>query len=81
MTERLIFQPDASRSLQRGINLIVDAILPTLGPIPRTVAVSQALEDKPPELLDKGGLIARRISDLRCRYGRHAAAADALATL
>ena len=64
VTERLIFQPDASLSLQRGINLIVDAIRPTLGPIPRTVAVSQALDDKPPDLLDKGGLIARRISDL-----------------
>ncbi len=50
--------------MQRGINLIVDALRPTLGPIPRTVAVSQALEDKPPELLDKGGLIARRISSL-----------------
>ena len=64
MTERLVFQPDAALSLQRGINLIVDAIRPTLGPITRAVAVSQALEDKPPELLDKGGLIARRISDL-----------------
>ncbi len=64
MTERLVFQPDASLSLQRGINLIVDAIRPTLGPIPRTVAVSQALDHKPPELLDKGGLIARRISGL-----------------
>ena len=63
-TERLVFQPDASISLQRGINLIVDAVRPTLGPIPRTVAVSQALENKPPDLLDKGGLIARRISDL-----------------
>ena len=63
-TERLVFQPDASLSLQRGINLIVDAVRPTLGPIPRTVAVSQALENKPPDLLDKGGLIARRISDL-----------------
>ncbi|MDE2747331.1 MAG: hypothetical protein OXI34_00055 [Chloroflexota bacterium] len=62
--ERLVFQPDTSLSLQRGINLIVDALRPTLGPIPRTVAVSQALEDKPPDLLDKGGLIARRISDL-----------------
>jgi len=50
--------------LQRGINLIVDAVRPTLGPIPRTVAVSQALDNKPPDLLDKGGLIARRISDL-----------------
>lgn len=63
-TERLVFQPDASLSLQRGINLIVDAIRPTLGPIPRTVAASQALDNKPPDLLDKGGLIARRISDL-----------------
>ncbi len=62
--EPLIFQPEASLSLQRGINLIVDTIRPTLGPIPRTVAVSQALENKPPELLDKGGLIARRITDL-----------------
>jgi len=39
-------------------------VRPTLGPIPRTVAVSQALDGKPPDLLDKGGLIARRISDL-----------------
>ena len=62
--KRLIFQPDASLSLQRGINLIVDAIRPTLGPIPRTVAVSQVMDGKPPELLDKGGLIARRITDL-----------------
>ncbi len=64
MTERLVFQPETSLSLQRGINLIVDAIRPTLGPVTRTVAVSQALDNKPPELLDKGGLIARRISDL-----------------
>ncbi len=62
--ERLVFQPDASLSLQRGINLIVAAIRPTLGPIPGSVAVSQALENKAPELLDKGGLIARRITDL-----------------
>ncbi len=62
--DRLVFQPDASLSLQRGINLIVEAIRPTLGPIPRMVAASQALDGKPPELLDKGALIARRISDL-----------------
>ncbi len=61
---RLVFQPDTSLSLQRGINLIVDAVRPTLGPVTRTVAVSQALDNQPPELLDKGGLIARRISDL-----------------
>ncbi len=62
--EPLVFQPEASRSLQRGINLIAEAIKPTLGPIPRAIAVSQALENKAPELLDKGGLIARRITDL-----------------
>ncbi len=61
---RLVFQPDTSLSLRRGINLIVDAVRPTLGPVTRTVAVSQALDNQPPELLDKGGLIARRISDL-----------------
>ena len=62
--ERLVFQPETARGLLRGIDLIADAIRPTLGPVPRMVAVSQALDDKTPELLDKGGLIARRITDL-----------------
>lgn len=62
--ERLVFQPDVSLSLRRGIDLVAEAIRPTLGPITRTVAVSQALDGKMPELLDKGGLIARRITDL-----------------
>jgi len=62
--ERLVFQPNTSDGMKRGINLIVDTIRPTLGPIPRMVAVSQALDHKPPELLDKGGLIARRITNL-----------------
>ena len=62
--ERLVFQPDASLSLRRGIDLIAQAIRPTIGPVTRTVAISQPMDGKPPELLDKGGLIARRISDL-----------------
>lgn len=62
--ERLVFQPSTAESMKRGINIIVDTIRPTLGPIPRMVAVSQALDHKPPELLDKGGLIARRITNL-----------------
>lgn len=62
--ERLVFQPETSRGLQRGIDLIANAVRPTLGPVPRMVAVSQALDDKAPEVLDKGGLIARRITDL-----------------
>ena len=64
VVEDLVFQPRSSQSIQQGINLIVDTIRPTLGPIPRMVAVSQALDNKPPELLDKGGVIARRIFEL-----------------
>ena len=62
--ERLVFQPDTALALQRGINLIAAAVRPTLGPIPRSVAFDLADAEKPPELLDKGGLIARRITDL-----------------
>ena len=61
---RLVFQPRTSRGMQQGINQVVDAIRPTLGPVARAVAVSQAFRDKRPELLDKGALIARRITDL-----------------
>lgn len=59
--QRVVFQPAAYRGLQRGINQIVDAIRPTLGPRPRFVAMDRGLRDKAPELLDSGGLIARRI--------------------
>ena len=53
--------------MQRGINQIVDAIRPTLGPRPRIVAIDRLLDDKMPELLDNGGLIARRIIQLADR--------------
>ena len=62
--ERLVFQPDTSHRIQAGINLVANTIRPTLGPIPRMVGVANVLEHKPPELLDKGGLIARRITNL-----------------
>jgi len=50
--------------MQRGINQIVEAIRPTLGPRPRMVAIDHASSDKMPELLDDGGVIARRITQL-----------------
>lgn len=50
--------------MQHGINQICDAIRPTLGPLPRVVAISQAMTQKTPELLDNGGMIARRIVQL-----------------
>jgi hypothetical protein len=32
---RVIFNPAAYRGFQRGVNLVADAVRPTLGPMPR----------------------------------------------
>jgi chaperonin GroEL len=64
-TPGVIFQPQIHLRMQKGINQIVDAIRPTLGPMPRHVAVEKVPRTKSPELLDNGGLIARRIIDLK----------------
>ena len=66
-SERVVFQPHTSKNLQRGINIIVDAVLPTLGPRPRAVAIDRTLRDKMPEILDAGGTIARRIVQMSDR--------------
>jgi len=63
-TQRVVFQPATYRGMQRGINRIVKAIRPTLGPLPRVVAIARVLSDRTPELLDNGGMIARRIIQL-----------------
>ena len=54
--------------MQRGINQIAEAIRPTLGPWPRIVAIDRIFDNKMPELLDNGGLIARRIIQLADRH-------------
>ena len=55
---QVIHQPRTQRALQEGISTLVSAIAPTLGPTPRrSIAQNQARF----ELLDDGGLIARRI--------------------
>lgn len=61
---RLVFQPAACRNMQRGIDKLVGAIRPTLGPLPRTVAIDRMLDKRMPELLDNGGTIAKRITRL-----------------
>jgi chaperonin GroEL len=53
--------------MQRGINQIIEAIRPTLGPRPRIVAIDRTLDQRMPELLDNGGIIARRIIQLADR--------------
>jgi len=64
----LIFQPQAQQNIAAGINKLVAAIRPTLGPTPRTVAVTR-LDDirKTPEVLDSGGIIARKVIEMSQR--------------
>ena len=59
-----VFQPRTARGFQGGINKIVDAIRPSLGPLPRTVAIARVSSTRSPEILDSGGIIARRIISL-----------------
>ena len=51
--------------MQSGINQVANAVRPTLGPIPRNVAITKVKpHDQLPEMLDSGGVIARRIIQL-----------------
>lgn len=64
----LVFQPQAQENIKRGLNTLVSAIRPTLGPTARTVAVTSLIENKDtPEVLDDGGIIARRVIELHRR--------------
>jgi chaperonin GroEL len=64
-TRRVIFQPAAYRGMQKGIDQIVNAIRPTLGPLSGVVAIMPVVDsNKMPEMLDNGGVIARRIIQL-----------------
>ncbi len=63
-TPKVIHQPQTQHSLRRGIEALAKAIAPTLGPSARrSVAQNQAKL----EMLDDGGLIARRIIALADR--------------
>lgn len=61
----IVFQPHAHRTLQRGIDYMVNAISPTLGPLSGGVAIDRLnSSNHVPEYLDDGGIIARRIIEL-----------------
>ena len=66
---RVTFQPQVHRGMLRGVEQIVDAVQPTLGPLPRIVLYDQSIghTTRVPELLDDGGTIARRIVQIRGR--------------
>ena len=61
----VVFQPDVHRNIAAGMEKLIAAIRPTLGPTPRTVAVTR-LDDirKTPEVLDSGGIIARKVIEM-----------------
>jgi chaperonin GroEL len=63
----VVFQPRTARAFQAGVNKIVEAIRPSLGPFPRAVAINRIGSTRGPELLDNGGIIARRIIALHDR--------------
>lgn len=63
---RVLFQPAVGQGFKRGIDALVDVIRPTLGPLPRTVVLPRATIGSP-EILDNGGVIARRILELSDR--------------
>lgn len=66
-TPGVVFQPATYKGFQRGINKVVNAISPTLGPLPRIAVIEQASNNRRPELLDDGAVIARRIIQLQNR--------------
>lgn len=61
----VIFQPDAYLRMQKGIHQMVTPIAATLGPLASNVVFGAGLDSDQPEVLDNGGLIARRIIELR----------------
>lgn len=91
---RVVFQPHVYQGMQTGINQMANAVRPTLGPVPRNVAISKVKpHDQLPEMLDSGGVIARRIYQLPDRdvdtgamflrqllWGQHELVGDGTAT-
>lgn len=64
-TRRVVLQPATYRRIQKGVHKMVNVVSPTLGALPRLVALEPiSSRNKPPELLDDGGTIARRIIEL-----------------
>ena len=66
---RVVPQPQVGIDLQRGASLLAACIRPTLGPLPRPVLATSLRQGHPPEALDGGALVARRIIELPERNG------------
>jgi chaperonin GroEL len=64
---RVVLQPHTYQCLQRGINMIAEAVRPTLGPLPRLVLMEGLRRYDRPEILDDAATIARRIVEIEPR--------------
>src|SRR3990172_6535434 len=64
----LRFAPQAHAALRQGIDRLANVLRPTLGPVPRCVAVANSSPNRPPEILDDGATILRRIVQLPDPY-------------
>ncbi len=63
----VILQPDVALAFKRGIDVIVQAVRPTLGPQSRLVVNQPIGIDQPMEYLDQAGVIVRRIVQIKDR--------------
>lgn len=63
----IITQPQTHHNLQLGVDRIMEAIRPTLGPLPRLVALTRLKSSEAAEILDDGATIARRIIQIAPR--------------
>lgn len=75
----VVLQPQTYNDIKRGVDVIAEAVRPTLGPLPRLVALERLNRAEAPEFLDDGATIARRIiqitprgSDVGAMLLRHA---------
>jgi chaperonin GroEL len=67
-TKLIVFQPEAHQAMLRGIDQISTALRCTLGPSGGHVVIDHIFDKrKPPEVLDSGGIIARRVIQLADR--------------
>src|SRR5207302_2932314 len=64
VSRRIVEGPAARAALLRGIDCMTRLLRPTLGPLPRTVAISPIVGSQPPEILDSAAVIARRTIQL-----------------
>lgn len=66
-TPAITRQPHVYQNLLQGVDVIANALRPSLGPMPRRVAVERPKRTDAPEFLDDGASIARRIIEIHPR--------------